>query len=331
MKSYTEVHEFLVSVLGSVPYGVIAIDMRGYIMMANEQSLQSLDIALPITEVLETNIIDYVSDIYELKETLEQCFHKGRQFFELSELYSNEKYLNIHGKPVMNGMVLSFSDITENKKAQNAATLALLEGQETERQRLAKEIHDGIGPLMSTIRMNLDAVKGKLIDVSDKTKRQVETMDELITNVAVDIRSISHALMPSALIDFGLNEALANMCKKVNHSELVKVNFYKAGMKERLEGNLELNLFRIAQELLNNALKYSQAKEINIQLINRENKIVLTVEDDGVGFDPKEKENTLSNGIGMRNIMTRISTMEGEFSIDTQPGKGVHAMIEVTL
>lgn len=331
MNTYTEAYEFLVSIMGSVPYGVIATDMEGYITMTNEQSLQSLGILLPIREVLETNISDYIEDIEELNEKLNKCFSKGREIFELNEIHYRDKYLSFHAKPIMNGMLLSVNDVTENKQARDAATIALLEGQETERQRLAKEIHDGIGPLMSTIRMNLDAVKTKLSDAPEKTQRQIGAMDELIQTVATDIRSISHSLMPGALIDFGLVQALKGLCDKINQSEIVKIEFHYRGFTDRLDSNVELNLYRIAQELINNALKYAQAKEIVVQLVKRKSEISLTVEDDGLGFDPNKLTNLLDTGIGMRNIKTRVDVLGGEFTIDTQVGKGVHATVEVKM
>lgn len=331
INTYTEAYEFLVSIMGSVPYGVIATDMDGYITMTNEQSLQSLGILLPIGKVLETHITEYLEDIQDLKEKLEKCFKEGREVFDLEEIHCGGKYLSFHAKPILNGMLLSVNDVTENKNARDAATLALLEGQETERRRLAKEIHDGIGPLMSTIRMNLDAVKSKLSDAPEKTQKQVGIMDELIQTVASDIRSISHDLMPSALIDFGLEQALQGLCNKISQSEVVKAEFHHRGFNKRLDSNIELNLYRIAQELINNALKYANAQEIVVQLVKRKNEIMLTVEDDGVGFDADKIENVLQSGIGMRNIKTRIEAMDGMFTIDTQPGKGVHATAEITL
>jgi len=331
MNTYTEAYEFLISIVGSVPYGIIATDMDGYITMTNEQSLHSLGILLPIGNVLETHLTEYLNNIPDLKEKLEKCFDKGREIFELNEIQHEDKYLSFHAKPIMNGMLLSVNDVTENKNARDAATIALLEGQETERQRLAKEIHDGIGPLMSTIRMNLDAVKSKLSYVPPKTQEQVGAMDDLIQTVAADIRSISHALMPGALIDFGLVQALKGLCDKINQSELVKIEFHHRGFTERLDSNIELNLYRIAQELINNALKYAKAKEIVVQLIKRDIEIMLTVEDDGIGFDANKMDNVLQNGIGMRNIKTRIDVLGGEFTIDSQQGKGVHATAEILL
>jgi len=308
MKNHTEEYEFLLAVIANVPYGVIAVDKGGNITMINETALQNLNINETAKNCLEANILDLVTDIPELPKVLADCFKNDRKVFELKEILFKEKYLNIHGKPTSNGMLISNNDVTETKKAQIEATLSLLKGQEMERRRLSQEIHDGIGPLLSTIRLNLDAVTNDLIDAPEKTLQKVQIMNELIQNVATDIRDISHALMPSTLMDFGLVEGVNSLCQKANKSELINIDFLQTGLTERLNQNLEWNLYRIIQELLNNALKYASAKQIDIQLIKRKNKIVLTVEDNGVGFDETKIDDLIQNGIGFRNINTRVSS-----------------------
>ncbi len=331
MNTYTEAYEFLLSVIENIPYGVISISLEGNITMINEKALEYIAAEVDVKNILGTNILDHVEDIEGLADELVLCFEKRRHKFEVNEYLYNDRHLNINGMPILNGMLLSINDITENKQAQDAATLALLKAQEQERRRLAQEIHDGIGPLMSTIRLNLDAVKNELGDLPDKTLNKVNAMGELIQNVATDIRQISHALMPSALIDFGLPEALKSLSEKVTHSEILTVNFYHTGTDERFERKVELNLYRCAQELLNNSIKYAEAKTINIQLVQHNDMILLTVEDDGIGFDQNKIDYFLENGIGLRNINTRVTSLNGIFSIDTQKGKGVISTVEIPL
>lgn len=329
MNTYTEIHDFLLSVIGNVPYGVIAIDLEGYVYMVNQKASQILDRKEGYNTLIEAYVLDLIEDIPELHEILESCFKKGRKSFQLDEIRFKDKFLNINGRTILNGMIISINDITDYKKAQDAATLSLLKGQEMERRRLAKEIHDGVGPLMSTIKLNLESMQHDLSDTSEKALKKVKNMEELVQTVSADIRGISHALMPSALIDFGLVQALSSLADKVNNTGALTVNFITKGVEKRFNKDIELNLYRIAQELLNNALKYAQASEINIQLIQRKDKIMLTVEDDGKGFDPKETESILKQGIGMQNIKTRVHTLNGEFYIETQPGKGVHCTVEI--
>jgi len=133
-------------------------------------------------------------------------------------------------------------------------------------------------------------------------------MEDLVQTVATDLRGISHALMPSAIVDFGLVTALQNLCMKANASEKVAVDFYHSGIKERLDSNMELGLYRITQELLK-----------------------LTVEDDGVGFEPKKLQELVDKGIGLQNIQTRVETLGGTVDIETQLGQGVMTTVEVPL
>ena len=319
-------HEFLVSILGSVPYGIISIDMEGNITVCNSQALTYLNIQQSNTSLLETPITNYLSELPEVKAQIEDCLIEGRKPFDFEVLPYGDKFLTIRGRRVLQGMIITIADITKEQEQQQANVLAMLQAQEAERRRLAREIHDGIGPILSTIRLNVEALKS---DTTPSTEQKVGAIEDLLQTVTTDIRSISHALMPSALLDFGLVAALQNLCDRVNGSGKVAIEFFHKGIHERLTQDMELNLFRIIQELLNNAFKYAQASNITIQLIKYPQQIMLSVEDDGVGFDPKQLPTLIDNGIGLQNIETRVQTLAGTCNIETQPGKGVLTTIEL--
>ncbi len=329
--NFTETHEFLVSIIGNVPYGIIAVDMEGYIIMCNEKALAHLNIEKTVNEALETYFTDYLAELPSFRNILENRLISGRKAFDLNAIPFHENYLTIKSRRILNGMIITIEDVTYSKELENFNLNAMLKGQESERRRLAKEIHDGIGPLMSTIKLHLDTVQSELEDVPPKVLKKINSMGELIHEVADDIRNISHALMPSALIDLGLVAALDNLCQKANDSGKIQVNFYHSGMENRIEQNMALGIFRITQELLNNAFKYAQANIINIQLIKHPESIMLMVEDDGIGFDKNRLKDQIGNGIGLRNIQTRAKTLGGHFNLDTQVGKGVLATVEIPL
>lgn len=330
MKTYTEAYDFLLSVISNVPYGVIAIDMNAYITMINDTALENLGITKSPKETIETYLLEYFKKENELTELLNDCIKNGRKEFKIRESILNNKYLNIYGKPVLSGMLISFNDVTENKRAKDEATNALLKGQEMERIRLAKEIHDGVGPLLSTIKLNLDSVKKDISNASNKTLKKIDNMEELIVNVSSDIRNISHALMPSALVDFGLLKALQNHCEKLNNTAKINVNLHHKGLNDRLNQSIELNLYRIIQELINNAIKYAKAQNINIHIILHKNHtLLLSVEDDGLGFTPDLLAN--NEGIGLKNVQTRVKAMKGIVNLDSQIGQGVNWTIEVPI
>ena len=330
--NFTETYNFLASIIKNAPYGIIAIDLNGVVTMCNKLALSQLGIPHKKKYVVETGLINYTATIPKLHKRLIQCLEKGRKACNLNNIIIEEKILNIKGRSISSGMIITTSDMTEAKAVERKIMNAVLEGQENERRRLAKEIHDGIGPLMSTIKMNIESVKRELDGASDKAITKIESVEELVANVATDIRFISHALMPSALKDFGLISTLENLVLKINNSESVMVTLYHLNMEGRLNELVELGLYRITQELVNNALKYSKAKNITIQIVNHminPKCITLTVEDDGVGFEKEKIIAQIKSGIGLRNVKARAEALKGFFAIDTSPGNGVTATVEL--
>lgn len=330
MKTFTEVYEFMMSVMGNIPFGVIAVDMEGYITMINENAIENLNFGKKANRLLDTQLLDYLEKESELHNMLKYCYKKGRKPFDFEEILFDNKYLTIRGRSILNGMIITTFDVTEVKENRLLATQSLLEGQESERRRLAQEIHDSLGPLLSTIRLNVESINSKG-NLDKETHTRLDKVEDLVNEVTQDMRDISHALMPSAIVDFGLITALENLCKKINDTENITIDFFTKNIKNRLGQNIELGLYRISQELLNNALKYSKAKTIHFQLIRYTDNLVLTVEDDGVGFDKKILEEKTDKGIGLRNIETRVALLNGTFDIESSVGKGVFSTIEIPI
>ncbi|MBN2521496.1 MAG: sensor histidine kinase, partial [Bacteroidales bacterium] len=199
-----------------------------------------------------------------------------------------------------------------------------------ERKRIAREIHDGIGPLLSTIKIYLESASDDLKEgKNNKVFEKIANITQMIDSVAIDIRSISHDLMPRVLEDFGLVAALENLCDKMNKLNKINVTFYTSGINGRFK-KLEFGIYRIAQELMNNAFKHSEAKNLTLQLIQHKNSIVLMTEDNGIGFDLVKitKENT---GIGLKNVEARVKALGGILDIDTAIGRGVTTTIEIPI
>jgi two-component system NarL family sensor kinase len=331
MKTFTEVYEFMMSVMGNVPYGVIAIDLEGFIVMINEQALDNLNLQKNTpNQLLDTPLLDSLEKETELYSIVKSCLKKSRKSFDFEELACYQKFITIRGRVILSGMIITTIDVTEIKETRILATQSLLEGQESERKRLAQEIHDGLGPLLSTIRLNIGSINAKE-NLDQETHQRLDRVEILVNEVTQDMRDISHALMPSAIVDFGLVTALENMCRKANESENIKIDFFSKKSETPLEPNKELGLYRISQELLNNALKYSQAQNIQVQLIQHPDALVLTVEDDGVGFDLKKQIEKTDKGIGLRNIETRVGLLNGNYDIETSPNNGVFTTIEIPL
>lgn len=183
---------------------------------------------------------------------------------------------------------------------------AELESQETERRRLAADLHDSIGGMLSTIRVGLTAIGKKLPDPQsiDQTKHM---LDDTITSV----RRISRDLMPSTLEKFGLMHALTELCERFESTSRIKISFEQHGGEVEFDKPRELMIFRIVQELLNNAVKHSQASEIKVSM-HSDSLLAITVEDDGVGFDAEKikSDSSASKSLGLYNIDNRARMLD---------------------
>lgn len=329
--SDVETKEFLRSVINNIPHGIIVIDAVGKVRSCNELALVHLQLKGPVQNLLSKALIDQVQGIFRLVSRLELCLRKGPRPFDLKKVFYHQRYFTISGRPIPEGMVITTSDITGEVSTELAGVSAMLEGQEMERQRLSKEIHDGIGPLLSTLRLSIEGMKVHALRDDEQFNRNYENAVDLLQTVTREVRTVSHALMPSALLDFGLVAALENLCQKARESGQVQVAFYQTGLRKRLGHNLELNLYRIAQELLNNAFRHANAQNVSLQLIQHPTSIILMVEDDGRGFDREKIHEMAGSGSGLQNVRIRTRYLGGTFTMDSYPGKGVLATVEIPL
>ena len=148
-------------------------------------------------------------------------------------------------------------------------------------------------------------------------------------DVIIETRSIAYRIIPPLLKEFGLVPALKNLCEQIKSSYKINVILQEYELKDRLDKNLELTLYRIAQEALNNVVKYAQASEVLIQLIHHANSIVLIIEDNGKGFDATNE--TKWNGIGLMNIQERVKAFQGSASINSSKDFGTEIMVEIPI
>jgi signal transduction histidine kinase len=315
---------FLHTLVKEVPFGLIAINNEGVVILINPSAMSALGLESSEHFYLDTVILSFLTNL-KLKNRIKSCLNDGMTSFKLRALRIKDKYLNITAKKLFDGLIINIVDVTESILMRDQATQALLLGQETERRRIAKEIHDGIGPSLSTLKLQIENVNMKIEDPDIKSK--LTNVNSLISEVATEIREISHALMPSSLIDFGLVTALGNLVKRLNDTENIVVRFESNLSDHTVSKELELNLYRIIQELLNNALKYAMCAEIQIQLNVLDGKIILTFYDDGIGMD----KNQINKGIGINNIVTRVKSFRGVFEINSEPGHGVNCNIVIPL
>ncbi|GAB4395975.1 MAG: hypothetical protein OHK0053_08150 [Microscillaceae bacterium] len=229
-------------------------------------------------------------------------------------------------------------DISERKKQEKqflqlkqANARAVIEGQEQERKRFSRELHDSIGQMLSTLLLHFQAIEQK----SEQGQNQLDWLlpalqqaKALLSNTVQEVKEISKNLMPKILTDYGLPKALRQLQIELMATNSVQIELEIVCQQERYAEHLEVALFRVAQEALHNALKHAQPSHITLQLSDHHGKLQLLVEDNGTGFWLNE---TAPQGQGLRNMEERILLLNGSFEIDTQVGRGTCVVAEVPL
>ena len=211
-------------------------------------------------------------------------------------------------------------------KQQGLAAKAIIEAEENERKRIAADLHDGVGQMMSAAKMNLSVFETELPFANETQKTSFENVMGLIDESCKEIRNVSHQMMPNALLKRGLASAVKEFIDKID-SRIIKVSLHTEGLNEPIDNNTETVLYRVIQECVNNVLKHSGADHLDISLLKDNDGIAVTIEDNGKGFDSSDK--LKFEGIGLKNIISRITYLKGSIDFDSSPGKGTLVAIHV--
>lgn len=212
-------------------------------------------------------------------------------------------------------------------KQQELATKAVLEAEENERQRIASDLHDGVGQMMSAAKINLSTVAGDVNFSDEEHKQRFENALKLVDDSCKEVRNVSHTIMPNALLRNSLAAAVRTFVSKIDE-RVIKINLHTEGLNEKLDENIENMLYRVIQECVSNVIKHAAANTLDISLTKDEHEVSLTVEDNGKGFVKNDK---VAEGIGMKNIRSRVNYLKGSVEWDSRPGKGTVVMIHVPL
>ncbi len=201
---------------------------------------------------------------------------------------------------------------------------SMINGQETERTRIAKDLHDGLGGLFSTVKMHFSSLQHERADLSQNPV--FIKSYELVNTASEEVRRIAHNMMPEVLIKIGLIQAVQELCSSINAGQLLHTNLMVFGMDKRLSPSTEIMLYRIVQELLNNIMKHAQATEAILQFNKDGNRLTVTIEDNGRGFNTAEQSNKAS--IGLESVKSRVTYLNGQLSIDSQQEVGTTVMMD---
>jgi len=209
---------------------------------------------------------------------------------------------------------------------QEIATKGVIEAEERERKRIAAELHDGIGQLMSAAKMNLSAIRSEIGFSTPANEQNYNKALDLVDESCREIRNVSHNIMPNALLKSGLNNAIRAFLDKID-SRVLKVNLHVEGINERLDSNVETVLYRVIQECVNNVIKHAKASRLDISIIKDHDGMSITIEDNGVGFNTQNISKF--DGIGLKNIQNRIQYLKGTVEWDAAEGRGTIVSIHL--
>jgi signal transduction histidine kinase len=244
-------------------------------------------------------------------------------------LYGGSAYTIVQMGVMVDVFILGYALSLKAAESDKKLVQTLMENQqivEKERSRLAKDLHDGLGGMLSGIKLTLGSFSGNMVLPVENAAIFTKIIHQLDNTIA-EMRRVAHSMMPEALLRFGLSEAVQDYCDGINESNTVKMKFIQLGSGQPLEKSTEVILYRIVQELTNNAIKHAAACNIFIQLTKHERGITLTVEDDGKGFE----KNSIKKGDGLQNVQSRVDYLKASLEINSIPNEGSTFIIEIPL
>ena len=217
----------------------------------------------------------------------------------------------------------------EKRESEKQYLSVIINSEDNERRRLAKDLHDGLGPLLSTIKMSISALKKQ--KGNEYSQQIIENVDNVIIESIKSIKDISNNLSPHVLDNFGLNKAINNFIDKINLTKALKINYINNIDDIRFSENIESTLYKIACELINNTIKHASAKNITIKLNKENDKLIFEYSDDGKGFEVDNLFKPQETSTGFFNMYSRIKTLKGNIDVDSQLQKGMKVVITVPI
>ena len=220
-----------------------------------------------------------------------------------------------------------FIDITDRVKAEEKATNAILETEDKERSRIAREIHDSLQQTMSTALLNFEKVRSTISFDDELLAQKYQTGYQYLKKAIAESRTLAHNLMPKVVSNDGVIRAVESLIGAIKGSTDIEFTFYTNLGDERIKMAAEMTIYRIIQEAINNVIKYSQAKQCTIQLLKHDDMVTLTIEDDGIGFESDK----IKDSFGLNSMKTRADAIGAFLEIESAPGRGTQVLFEINI
>lgn len=348
-----EQRSWLQTTLSSIGDGVIATDRDGAVTFLNpvaetltgwtdaEARARSLDdIFYIINEQTRERVPTPVAKVIETGIVVGLANHTVLVSRQGKEIPIDDSAAPIKEGGEIKGVVLVFSDVTERKMVERSRRETeimhrLVEAQEAERHRIARDLHDHLGQKMTALRLQIESLTDRRAG-GTSIAHAIDELKVAALHIDRDIGFLSWELRPTELENLGLDDALRSFVREWSSQYGINAEFHTSKIEKgapigRLAQSLETNLYRIAQEALNNVLKHADAKQVNVLLQHREKNIVLIVEDNGLGFkrDPESGNGKKPGGLGLVGMQERAALMSGTLEIDTKPGGGTTILARI--
>ena len=346
-----EQRDMLQVTLSSIGEAVIATDTNGRVTFMNpvaqeltgwragEAYLMPLEkVARIISEVTRKEMISPVMRVLETGRLAGTTNHSLLIARNGGEIPIADTAAPIKDKNEIKGVVLVFADVTQLKLAETSRRESeimqrLVEAQESERRRLARDLHDHLGQKMTALRLRIEDLAEKCSEYAP-IKNAVDEVQSSASQIDSDIGFLSWELRPTELEDLGLINALSSFVREWSNRHGINADFHASvpefDFDERFSQNQETNIYRIVQEALNNVLKHSGATTVSVLLHHRKDHVVLIVEDDGRGFD-SDADVQKPGGLGLIGMQERAAVMKGSLEIDSQSGSGTTILAKIPL
>ncbi|MBN1184926.1 MAG: PAS domain S-box protein [Bacteroidales bacterium] len=321
------------NIFNSSKDGILVSDFNNYILSANSEILTRLNTKEEV--IIGKRIYDFIPPAYKpgiVSRLLLLKEGKSLPPFELELIVENSKTLPVE----INSLLIEFEgkkailtlirDLTERKSIQQKVMQAIIRTEERERSRFAKDLHDGLGPLLSAMGIYLNSLTEETSD--ERREFALTNMERTIDEAIRSIKEISNSISPHILQNFGLDEAIRAFLDKFMHLNTIKIKLNN-NIKERIDPTLEITIYRIIVELVNNSMKHSKAKKITIHISLNKDIIEIKYRDDGIGFNI-EKINRNSKGMGLFSIRNRVASLNGNIAITSKIGEGMRVNIEMS-
>ncbi len=335
-KELEESEERFRKLFDSTGDAIFVTDVEENIVEINPAACESLGYSR--AELLKMKISDIKSEKYKpfVGQNRENIYKNGLYYFESEHVGKNGEHFPVEFtsrvfKIGENNLILSVvRDISKRVEFERQILSAVITGEERERQRFAREMHDGLGPLLSALKLYVNELKSISIDEEER-KMLITQSNELIDEAVNTTRTISNNLMPTILQSYGLNKAVQTFCDKVNKTNKLNIIYKTENIEEKFDTNLELILFRVISELINNTIKHAKAKNVDILLEKNSNVLTLIYSDDGIGFAAESMLRADSGGNGLKNIISRIKSINGKCYFGKGPTDGFNIKIEIII